>query len=207
MLKKIDFKLVAVTFISVILMGLALTLLNYVNLGNEPFTYMNLQISAYLGWSLGNWQVLLNVIMFIPVILWARDQIGIGTIFNMVLVGYSVDFFTGICEAVSFGDLVNGMAIRILVMIPAIILFVFTAATYMTTGLGTAPYDALSFLIAKKFKKIDFKWIRMIWDFAAVAIGFAFSREVGVVSILMILFMGQTVSFVKDKIMVRFVRT
>ncbi|MBP3338977.1 MAG: hypothetical protein J6L69_06210 [Lachnospiraceae bacterium] len=202
-MKKLDLKMVFITFISVILMGLALTVLNYVNLGNDPFTYMNIQIAGKIGWSLGNWQVLLNVIMFIPVIIWARDQIGIGTIFNMVLVGYSIDFFTWICEKISFGDIFSSMAIRLVVMVPAIILFVFAAATYMTTGLGTAPYDAMPFLISKKLTKVEFKWIRMAVDFTVVAIGFILSKQIGIVSVLMVLFMGQTVKFVKEKVMKR----
>ncbi len=203
---KNKWKIVIVTLISVILMGLALSLLNLVNLGTDPFTYMNLKISECLGISFGNWQVFLNIIMFIPVILWARDQIGIGTIFNMILVGYSIEFFSWLWSLLSIDSMIQSLAVRCIVMIPALIIFIFAAATYMSAGLGTAPYDAIPFLVSNKINKIQFKWIRLIWDFMAIAIGFIVSKEIGVVTILMALFMGQAVTFVSNVFMKKYVK-
>lgn len=39
------------------------------------------------------------------------------------------------------------MNLRIGILIPALILFILAAAIYMQSGHGTAPYDAVSFLI------------------------------------------------------------
>lgn len=194
-------KLVIITLISVIIMGFALAVLNFVDLGTDPFTYMNLKLSEAIGISFGNWQVILNVILFIPVIVWARKQIGIGTIFNMVLVGYSVEFFSWILEKMSFNSLMESLIMRLIIMIPALIIFIFAAATYMSTDLGTAPYDAIPFLISNKFSKLKFKWVRLVWDFTSIIIGFVVSGEIGIVTILMALFMGQAVAFVNKKFM------
>lgn len=192
-------KLVLITLISVIVMGLALSVLNLVDWGNDPFTYMNISIAYRLGISLGNWQVILNIIMFIPVIIWGRKQIGIGTIFNMVLVGYSVDFFSWVWTQTGFDAVVDGMVIKILVMIPAIVVFVFSAATYMSTDLGTAPYDALPFMIAGWIKRVPFKYVRFCWDLMTVIIGLIVSGRLGIVTVAMMLFLGQTVAFVREK--------
>ena len=61
---------------------------------------MNLAISGRLGMSLGNWQALLNCLLFIIVILWGREYIGFGTLANMFLVGYSIDFFSWVWSKV-----------------------------------------------------------------------------------------------------------
>ena len=53
-------------------------------------------------------------------------------------------------------------------------------------------------MISEKIKKVPFKVIRFIWDAATVAIGFVFSGRVGIVTILMMLFLGQTVAFVRS---------
>ncbi len=192
-------KLVLITLVSVIVMGLALSVLNLVDWGNDPFTYMNISIAERVGISLGNWQVILNIIMFIPVIIWGRKQIGIGTIFNMVLVGYSVDFFSWVWTQTGFDIFVEGVVVKILVMIPAIVLFVFSAATYMSTDLGTAPYDALPFMIAGWIKKVPFKYVRFCWDLMTVIIGLIVSGRLGIVTVCMMLFLGQTVAFVREK--------
>lgn len=199
MTTKTKLKLTVLTFFSVIVMGFALSLLNIVDLGTDPFSFMNWSISDALGIGFGNWQVILNVIMFIPVIIFGRKQIGIGTLFNMVLVGYSVEFFSWIWQVVSFDTLISSMTMRLVLMIPSLVIFVASAAIYMSADLGTAPYDALPLIISEKLPKIPFRLVRFVWDSAAVVIGALVSGSVGIVTILMAIFMGQTVAFVKNK--------
>lgn len=199
MITKTKLKLTVLTFFSVIVMGFALSLLNIVDLGTDPFSFMNWSISDALGIGFGNWQVILNVIMFIPVIIFGRKQIGIGTLFNMVLVGYSVEFFSWIWQVVSFDTLISSMTMRLVLMIPSLVIFVASAAIYMSADLGTAPYDALPLIISEKLPKIPFRLVRFVWDSAAVVIGALVSGSVGIVTILMAIFMGQTVAFVKNK--------
>ncbi len=187
------------TLISVFFMGFTLSILKLVNLGTDPFSYMNLSISARFGIGFGNWQMALNIILFIPVILWGRKQIGIGTVLNMVLVGYTVDFCLWLWEISGFETLFDSMVFRLLIMIPALAAFIVSASVYMSTDLGTAPYDALPFMISQKLPSVPFQYIRVGWDFTAVLIGFIFSGSVGVVTILMSLFLGQTVSLVAKK--------
>lgn len=204
MLTKTKLKLTVITFFSVIVMGFALSLLNIVDLGTDPFTFMNLSVAEALGIGFGNWQIILNVIMFIPVIIFGRKQIGVGTLFNMILVGYSVDFFSWIWKLTSFDTAITGMPSRLLLMIPSLAIFIVSAAIYMSADLGTAPYDALPLIISGKLPKIPFRLVRFVWDSAAVVIGVVVSGKVGIVTILMAVFMGQTVTFVKNKFFANF---
>ena len=185
------------TLVSVLFMGISLSVLKLLDLGMDSFTYMNVSIANKAGWSLGNWQLCLNIVMFIPVILWGRKHLGIGTIFNMVLVGYTVDFCTWIWELVDLKAMLDGQVVRYIVMLPVLVVFIFAAAVYMSTDLGTAPFDALPMMISEKISKVSFKVIRFIWDLTAVAIGFVLSGKVPVVTILMVVFLGQTIAFVR----------
>lgn len=198
-LKKLDYKKVFITFIAVIFMGITLSVLNLINYGMDSFTYMNVSISGRIGWSLGNWQILINVLMFIPVIIWGRKQIGIGTVFNMVLVGYTVDFCMWIWGKTGFANLLSNQFVKIVFMLVALVIFILAAATYMSTDLGTAPFDALPIMISEKLPKVSFKIIRFLWDLSAIIIGFAVSGKVGIVTILMMLFLGPTVGFVRGR--------
>ena len=49
-------KRIFMTFISVIFMGISLSVLNLIDCGLDSFTYMNVSISEKFGWTLGNWQ-------------------------------------------------------------------------------------------------------------------------------------------------------
>ena len=129
--------------LAVIVMGFALSWLVLVNFGTDPCTSMNLAISGRLGMSLGNWQALLNCLLFIIVILWGREYIGFGTLANMFLVGYSIDFFSWVWSKVLPDGLFDSMAVRLGVLLPALAVFVVAACVYMVTELGTAFFAAL----------------------------------------------------------------
>ena len=172
--------------LAVIVMGFALSWLVLVNFGTDPCTSMNLAISGRLGMSLGNWQALLNCLLFIIVILWGREYIGFGTLANMFLVGYSIDFFSWVWSKVLPDGLFDSMAVRLGVLLPALAVFVVAAGVYMVTELGTAPYDA-------------FRVVRMVFDFTVIVIAWVFGAKIGLVTILMGFTLGPVISWVGEK--------
>lgn len=188
-------RLVAVV-LAVIVMGFSLSWLLLVDLGTDPCTLMNNTISQRLGISLGNWQAFLNVILLIIVVIFGCRNLGFGTLANMFLVGYSVDFFSWIWSRVLPADLFTSWAVRIAVLIPALIIFIIAAAVYMDVDMGTAPYDAIPFIISQHFPNVSFRTIRMIFDFSVVLIGFLFGGTVGIVTILMALTLGPVIAWV-----------
>lgn len=197
-------RLIAV-ILSVIVMGFALSWLVLVDLGTDPCTSMNLAISHKLGMSIGNWQALFNSFLFIFVILWCRENIGFGTLANMFLVGYSLDFFSWLWGRVLPEGAFSSMAVRIGVLFPALLLFVLSAAVYMDVELGTAPYDAIPFLVSKKLPNVPFRVIRMAFDFTVIVLSLIFGGKVGIVTILMALTLGPVITWA-GKHMERFLR-
>lgn len=198
-LKAIDYKKLLITLISVLFMGISLSVLNVIGYGTDPFSFMNISISQTIGLSLGNWQMILNILMFIPVILWGRKQIGIGTVLNMVLIGYTVDVCMWLWGLVGLPELMATGWICYGLMPIALVIFIFSAATYMSAGMGTSPFDALPLMIHGKLSKVPFKVVRFFWDLSAVAIGLVFGGNVGIVTLLMVPFLGQAVEFVSKK--------
>ena len=97
---------------AVILMGFALSWLLLVDLGTDPCTLLNQTISTRLGISIGNWQALFNTVLLIFVIIFGGRNLGFGTLANMFLVGYSIDFFSWIWAKVLPADLFTSMGVR-----------------------------------------------------------------------------------------------
>ena len=79
--------------IGIFFMGFVLSFLIEVDMGTDPCSFMNVSISERLPISFGTWQLICNILLFIPQILWGRKYIGPGTVFNMVFIGYIADFF------------------------------------------------------------------------------------------------------------------
>lgn len=195
-----DKKRILYVLLAVIMMGFSLSFLIRINFGTDPCSAMNLGIARHLHLSFGNWQVLLNFILFIIVIIFDRSQIGWGTLANMILIGYTVDFFRWLFDLLLPDNAFSSLPVRILVLIPALFLFIVAAAVYMAVELGTAPYDAIVFIISNKFSKIPFRLIRITWDMAACLIGFLLGSTIGVVTLMMAFLLGPVIAWMKEKI-------
>ena len=213
-------KQLPVMLLGVFMMGFTLSWLRLVDWGTDTFTNMNLAISARLGWTLGTWQLVLNIVLFIIVILLGADNIGFGTVANMVFIGYLCDFFTwlwkkilperifeypvseeGIKDYSAIPHFSNEyLWLRIIVLIVALAAFVFFAALYMDSGLGVSPCDAIPFIAQQKIKKLPIKVVRIIYDVALILIAFAFGSKWYIATILMALTLGPVIEFVGKNI-------
>lgn len=193
-------KRLILVIVGVIVMGFSLSWLVLVDMGTDPCTLMNLTISGRLGISLGNWQALLNTILFIFVILFGKEHIGFGTLANMFLVGYSLDFFSWVWKTLGIDVYFQSDMVRYIVFLPALIVFVIAASIYMDVELGTSPYDAISFIIGGKLKKIPFKIVRITYDFLVIFVAWIFGGKVQLVTIMMALLLGPVISFVGEKL-------
>lgn len=190
----------AVTTAAVIVMGFCLSWLILVDLGTDPCTLMNVSIAKTIGTSLGNWQLLLNTVLLIVVVLFGGRNLGFGTIANMVLVGYSIDLFGWIWGKVLPVGLFDSWTVKIAVLIPVLLLFVIAVAVYVDMDMGTAPYDAVPIIIANRLEKVPFKVVRIGYDAVVTAIGMAFGGRLGIVTFLMVLALGPVIEGVSSLI-------
>lgn len=94
---------------------------------------------------------------------------------------------------------------RVLIMVITLVIFVIAVAVYMSVDLGTAPYDAIPYIIADSSKKLSFKWVRICWDVTVTIIGIIvgggiFAGNFGVVTIIMAFTIGPCAAFVGKRI-------
>ena len=116
----------------------------------------------------------------------------------MLLVGYICDFFSWIWSLALPADFFAPLLTRVLVAVPALGLFVLAAAVYMDMDLGMAPYDALPFLLHRAIGgKVPFSVLRMAYDLAVIALGYAFGAPFAAVTLAMAFLLGPAVSAVR----------
>ena len=192
-----------IMLIAVIMMGFSLSLLVMTNFGTDPCSAMNYGISGKLGLSFGTYQFLMNLVLLIFVLFFYRTSLGWGTIGNMVLVGYTTDFFTYVWHDVCHIPYELTMNARIAILVPALLLFVFAAAFYMQSGQGVAPYDAIPFIIDDVIQKRNggkshFRPVRFCQDLLCTLIGVITGGTYGILTFLMVILLAPTVQFVGD---------
>lgn len=158
---------------SVLMMGVTLSVLILIGWGTDPASFMNLNISAALGISLGNTQVIVYSVMLIFTIIFGIQMIGFGTLANMILVGYVADFCRWIWNNTGFTNFVqsSGFSVKLFIFAVTLLLFVIVASIYINAQMGTAPYDALPVIISSAIPKVPFFVIRILFDFSAIGIG------------------------------------
>lgn len=187
--------------IGVFLLGFAISLAVYVNLGTDPCTCMNLGVSGKIGLPFGTWQLIINCIILVFMFFLSRRLIGIGTLVNMVSIGFLVDFFGWVYARILPTQ--PGLLLRILIMIFALVLLAFSAALYIYPQLGVSPYDSLGFIASERLH-IQFRWCRITCDVLAVLIGFLCGSVVGVGTVLTAFCMGPLIKGFGDLIAKKF---
>ena len=200
-----------IMIIGILLQGFGLSLIIRLNLGTDPCSMFTLGVEHYLKMFLetipalkdvptfGICQLLCHSITFILVVIFDRSKIGFGTIGNMVCLGFIVDFFNVIWDAVIPVGFFDGF-MAILFFVPVLLVFIGGAAAYMTADLGMSPYDGLPFIISEKNPKIPFKVIRIGWDGMYLVIGLLLGQPITIVSVCIVLFLGPVISFVQKKL-------
>lgn len=166
-------KRIILSFMSIIIMGLGIALFSVSGFGVDPFTSMNMNIAGTLGIGFGTYQLIVNTVILLYVIIVAhRGLVGVGTIFNMVGCGYSCEFFEGLIKPIAANN--NSFALRIPLLFVGIVTLCFACSLFFTANVGVGAYDALGFMLSRGIK-LDYKWVRVITDVVVILIGLVFS--------------------------------
>jgi uncharacterized membrane protein YczE len=180
------------SLVGITILSLGTALLRGGRVGLDPFTATNTGASSHLGLSLGVYQLLANLVIFVFIIFMDRKKIGIGTILNMVLVGFEIEWFTTLYNHV-FGTKVNAIII-ISNLIIGLILFTLGASMYMGADLGVAPYDAIAPILSDRLHT-QYRTIRVAQDVLFMVVAFLLGGPVGFGTIIVAFFTGPLITF------------
>lgn len=185
--------IVGITFIS---FGAALS--EFMDMGLDPFTAINRGVSSLLGFSLGNYQLVVNLLGLLIVFFLKRSLIGWGSIYSMILIGYQVDIFSNIFN--SFFQIENiSFLVRIMITIIAILIFSLGVAVYMDIDFGISPYDAIAPVVEDK-TGWNYTLVRIGQDIIVVFTAFLLNGPVGISTVITGFFAGPLIAFFSKNI-------
>lgn len=176
-------------------MGVFLSFLIEVNYGTDTSSFMNLSLAERFGISFGTCMVLANILFFIPEILFEPKLINIGTIANMVLIGYISDFCRVLWSQYLPQFLFTVQPYRTITFFVALLPFLVSVAFYMNADMGLAPYDAIPTIISHR-SHLPFLLVRILWDFSAILIGLLAGKRLSFATVVMALTIGPSVTFI-----------
>lgn len=155
----------------ILMVGAAVGLFKLAEMGADPFTAMNTGISSVLQLQFGTLQLLVNAGILLLILLFKRQFIGFGTIFNMVFVGYTADLLIWLMAKP--GIRFASIPVRGAVLAAAALLICVGDALYISADMGMSPYDAAGYVVEALTKgRVPFRAARIMLD--AVCVGIAF---------------------------------
>lgn len=191
-------RLAALT-LSLVVIGACVAVFKTVGFGTDPCSTFTLGVSAHTGVSFGTCQLLFNLLMFIPVFRYDVSRIGIGTIGNMVGIGYIADLCMELMRPLIPAEGLS-MTVRVVMFALSMAGFLIAAAFYMVVDLGVAPYDASPQLIAARAKRWSYRRVRMLWDISVLSAGFLLGSTVGMTTVITGFCLGPVIVFFSDRV-------
>ena len=189
----------AVLTVSLIVIGVCVAVFKTVGFGTDPCSTFTLGVSARTGISFGTCQLAFNLLMFLPVIRLDLSRIGVGTVANMVGVGYMADFTMWLMSPHIPPEGLS-MTVKIVLFAVSMAAFLIAAAFYMVVDLGVAPYDAIPQLIAAHTSRLSARAIRMLWDISILSRGFLLGSTVGLTTLITGFCLGPAIAFVSSRV-------
>ena len=189
-------KRIIMCIIGVLLSGVAAGIFGFTAFGMDPF-----QVFAHGLWSLtpisyGTFYVILNGILLAFMFFFNRRMIGLGTIINLFLLGYVVEY-TGVILSRVYPE--PSIALRAMFMILALVLASLAASLYFVADMGVSAYDWIALTISQK-KGWAFRGVRIATDFICVLTGGLLGATVGIGTVLTAFCMGPIIQFFNEKI-------
>lgn len=204
-------KRIVYTTLGVIILGFGAGILRISEFGTDPFSCMNLGITAVLNSlgiriTYGVWQIIMNLLIFIWMSLWKRRLLGYGMFCNMILVGLMSDLAVNVSG--SFVPDEKTLILKMIIMLIGVVVLCFGIAFYIEADMGTAPYDEVAFAFSDKINnRLSFKWCRIITDIICVTIGIITYIQIddifkilGVGTVIMAFGTGPLVQFFRDTV-------
>ena len=180
----------------VAVMSIAIGLLRSSLFGNDPYSCMTIGFSNATGLSFGVMMTIINIVLFIPMVIWGRSYIKIGILVYLLFLGPMSDICYGITQAILGSPDTYSLGTRIALLVSGVFISSYGTSLYTCSNAGLGPYDAIGWMLQHASgEKIAFRWIRIVLDCISSGLGLYFGSIVSLGTITLAFFTGPLVSF------------
>lgn len=157
-------------------LGIVLTI--KANIGYGPWEVFHVGLGNALGISIGNASIIVGFLIII-ITLALGEQIGIGTISNMLFIGIFIDLIMRF-EII---PMISSMYLGILILVIGLYIISIGSYFYIGSGFGAGPRDSLMVMLTRKIK-LPIGVIRAGIEIAATCSGWLLGGMVGIGTII-----------------------
>ncbi|MFF2810746.1 YitT family protein [Streptomyces sp. NPDC058000] len=174
-------------YAGLVLYGLSMGLMVRAGLGLEPWSVLNQGIARHTGLSIGTVTIVagaLILLLWIPL----RQRPGLGTVSNVVILGLVMD------ATLALVPTVDPLAVRIPLLVAAVVLNGAATGLYITARFGAGPRDGLMTGLQRRTGR-PVRLVRTCIEVTVLAVGFALGGSLGVGTVVYALAIGPLAQF------------
>ena len=190
--QKISLRRILGMIAGVVIIGVGIAVFKFSHLGNDSISALNLRIAELSGLPFSIENVLMNLCLFVPQLIWGRRYIGLGTIINSFCIGFIVTFTSDVMTA-AFGT-ADTLPVQLFWVAVGVLVVAFGCSLYQTADLGVAPYDALSLMMADRLP-VPYFGCRVFTAALCAVIAFVLGGLIGLGTLICAFGLGPFVQF------------
>ena len=162
------YKKAGMTTGGVLLCGVGVGFLKLAAFGVDPFQSFMAGLNAFIPIPFGTLHIIVSICLLTFMLAFDRHYIGLGTIVNLFLLGYVIDYSTELLQALFPAPV---FTVRVLAFFIGIGIMCISSSFYFTADMGVSPYDAVALILANKWHIGTFKYVRICTDLVCISLG------------------------------------
>lgn len=170
-------------FAGLVLYGLSMALMVESSLGLNPWDVFHQGVSEATGISFG-WVVILTGIPILLLWIPLRQRPGLGTIANLVVIGFVVDASLAVLPPA------RGIVPQTALLAAGIVLNGLATGLYIGARLGPGPRDGLMTGLVARFPRLSIRLVRTAIEVSVLAVGWSLGGQVGLGTVAYALAIG-----------------
>ena len=175
-----DFFVIQIGFL---LYGLSIALAIRANLGTGTWAVLDVALSQLTGYTPGTMTVTVGFVVLISALM-MREQIGWGTLGNILSIGPWLDLFLWLIPEID-----NSLPVQLLLLLAGILAQGVATAVYIGVDAGAGPRDSLMLAI-KRTTRLSYRMARGIIEVSVLVVGWLLGGPAGIGTAIHALLVG-----------------
>ncbi len=186
---KVEFIIrLSIFYIGIFILSLGIVMIIKANLGVSAWDVFHIGLNKTFGLTVGTWSQIVGIAIIFITLLIKSDIISVGTILNMIFIGFFIDFFIYVMPEI------NNLVYQYIFLLSGIIIMGLGAGLYITASLGPGPRDSLMMALTIKYGWSVTK-VKTIMEIVVLIIGWFLGGPVFVGTLIAAVLIGPIIHY------------
>ncbi len=189
---KIEFAIrLCIFFVGIFVLSLGVVMIIKADLGVSAWDVLHIGLNKTFGLTVGTWSQIVGLFIIFITLLINKNIISIGTVLNMIFIGFFIDFFLYVMPQM------DNIVYQYMFLFVGLIIMGVGAGLYITASLGPGPRDSLMIALTKKYGW-SVKKVKTTMELLVLIIGWFLGGPVFIGTVITAILIGPIIHYSLD---------